>query len=157
MSHDITTQLVMQTVDAYERSVKESVAHWNKRWHHQPPLLVKWLKSLPAEASLLDLGCGVGKDAGDLGQRGYLVVSVDRASALRSAGPRRYPSLPLIRTDLRNLPFQTTVVRWSLGCRLVDASSETGRSPHSGRSVQACPSRRPLRSDGDSWREEAAL
>jgi SAM-dependent methyltransferase len=106
VSHDSTTQLVLQTIDAYERSARECVVRWNQRRHRRPPLLVKWLKSLPADARLLDLGCGGGKDAGYLGQRGYRVVGVDRTSALLSAGRRRYRSLPLVRADLRQLPFQ---------------------------------------------------
>jgi SAM-dependent methyltransferase len=104
--HDNTTQLVLQTIDAYERSAKKCMARWDKRRHCRPPLLVEWLQYLPAGASLLDLGCGGGQDAGDLDRRGYHVVGVDRTSALLSAGRRRYPSLPLVRADLRDLPFQ---------------------------------------------------
>lgn len=106
MAHDSTTQLVLQTIDAYERSAKECVARWSQRRHRRPPLLTEWLQRLPAGASLLDLGCGGGQDAGDLNRRGYRVVGVDRTSALLLAGRRRYGSLPLIRADLRNLPFQ---------------------------------------------------
>jgi SAM-dependent methyltransferase len=69
-------------------------------------LLIEWLKYLPAGARLLDLGCGGGQDAGDLGQRGYRVVGLDRTSALLSAARRRHLSLPLVRADLRQLPFQ---------------------------------------------------
>jgi SAM-dependent methyltransferase len=58
------------------------------------------------DARLLDLGCGGGQDAGDLGERGYRVVGLDRTSALLSAGRRRFRSLPLVRADLRYLPFQ---------------------------------------------------
>jgi SAM-dependent methyltransferase len=82
------------------------MARWDKRRHRQPPLLVEWLQYLPAGASLLDLGCGGGQDAGDLARRGYRIVGVDRTSALLSAGRRRYPLLPLVRADLRDLPFQ---------------------------------------------------
>jgi len=103
---DSTTQLVLQTTDAYERSAKECLARWDKRRHRRPPLLVEWLQYLPAGANLLDLGCGGGQDAGDLVRRGYRIVGVDRTSALLSAGRRRYPSLPLVRADLRDLPFQ---------------------------------------------------
>ena len=103
---DSTTQLVLQTTDAYERSAKEGLARWDKRRHRRPPLLVEWLQYLPAGANLLDLGCGGGQDAGDLVRRGYRIVGVDRTSALLSAGRRRYPSLPLVRADLRDLPFQ---------------------------------------------------
>ncbi|TKB57220.1 MAG: class I SAM-dependent methyltransferase [Nitrospira sp.] len=104
--HDNTTQLVLQTINAYERSAKKCMTRWDKRRHRRPPLLVEWLHYLPAGASLLDLGCGGGQDAGDLDRRGYHVVGVDRTSALLSAGRRRYPSLPLVRADLRDLPFQ---------------------------------------------------
>jgi SAM-dependent methyltransferase len=106
MAHDSTTQLVLQTTDAYERSAKECLARWGKRTHRRPPLLRKWVKSLPAESRILDLGCGGGRDTDDLDRHGYCVVGVDRTSALLSAGRCRYPSLPLIRADLRHLPFQ---------------------------------------------------
>jgi SAM-dependent methyltransferase len=105
LSHDNTTQLVLQTIDAYERSAKECVVRWNKRRPRRPSLLVEWLEYLPAGTRLLDLGCGGGRDAGDLDLRGYRVVGVDRTSALLSAGRRRYRSLPLVRADLRQLPF----------------------------------------------------
>ena len=106
VAHDNTTQLVLQTTDAYERSAKECVARWSKRRHRRPPLLVEWLQYLPAGASLLDLGCGGGRDADDLARRGYRVVGLDRTSALLLAGRRRYRVLPLVRADLRDLPFQ---------------------------------------------------
>ena len=101
-------QCVLQTIDAYERSAKECLARWSKRRYRRPPLLVQWLQRLPAGASLLDLGCGGGQDAGSLDQRGYRIVGVDRTSALLSAGRRRYPLLPLVRADLRDLPFQAS-------------------------------------------------
>jgi SAM-dependent methyltransferase len=106
LAHHNTTQWVLQTIDVYERSTKECLTRWNKRRHRWPPLLVEWLQHLPADAKLLDLGCGGGRDAGDLAQRGYRVVGVDRTRALLSAGRRRYRSLPLVRADLRDLPFQ---------------------------------------------------
>src|SRR4026208_2308766 len=120
LSHDNTTQLVLQTIDAYERSAKECVVRWNKRRPRRPSLLVEWLEYLPAGTGVLGLGwgggggggglrlgggCGGGRGAGDLALRGYRVVGVDRTSALLSAGRRRYRSLPLVRADLRQLPF----------------------------------------------------
>lgn len=108
--HDSTTQLVLQTIDAYERSAKKCVARWSKRRHRRPPLLAEWLTHLPADARLLDLGCGGGQDADDLDRRGYRVVGVDRTSALLLAGRRRYRSLSLVRADLRSLPFQAMAV-----------------------------------------------
>jgi len=106
LTYDSTTQLVLQTIDAYEWSAKECVARRNKRRHRQPPLLAKWIQRLPADARLLDLGCGGGQDAGDLDRRGYRVMGVDRTSALLTEGRRRYRSLSLVRADFRFLPFQ---------------------------------------------------
>lgn len=107
MAHDNTTQLVLQTIEMYERSAKECLARWRKRRHRRPPLLVEWLQRFPSKARLLDLGCGGDQDAGDLRQRGYRVVGLDRTRALLSAGRRRYRSLPLVRADLRDLPFHS--------------------------------------------------
>ena len=107
MAHDNTTQCVLQTIHVYERSAKECLARWSQRRHRRPPLLVQWLQCLPVNARLLDLGCGGGQDAGDLAQRGYRVVGVDRTRALLSVGRRRYRALPLVRADLRDLPFQS--------------------------------------------------
>jgi SAM-dependent methyltransferase len=107
LSHDNTTRLVLQTIDAYERSAKECTTRWGKRRHRRPPLLTEWLQHLPAGASLLDLGCGGGQDVSDLDRRGYRVVGVDRTSALLAAGRRRYGSLPLVRADFRHIPFHT--------------------------------------------------
>jgi SAM-dependent methyltransferase len=104
--HHNTTQLVLQTIEVYERSAKECLARWNKRRHRRSPLLVEWLRRLPADARLLDLGCGGGQDAGDHAHLGYRVVGVDRTKALLSEGRRRHPSLLLVCADLRDLPFQ---------------------------------------------------
>src|SRR4030066_390345 len=104
--HDSTTQAVLQTLDAYERSAADCLARWSKRRHRRPPLVVEWLTHLPAEARLLDLGCGGGQDAGGLGRGWYRVVGVDLTSALLSAGRSRYRALPLVRADFRHLPFQ---------------------------------------------------
>jgi SAM-dependent methyltransferase len=107
MAHDNTTQLVLQTIEMYERSAKECLARWRKRRHRRPQLLVEWLQRFPPKARLLDLGCGGGQDAGDLRQRGYRIIGLDRTRALLSAGRRRYRSLPLVRADLRDLPFHS--------------------------------------------------
>lgn len=60
---------------------------------------------LPADARLLDLGCGGGQDVADLQQRGYRVVGLDRTRSLLLAGRGRHPTLPLVLADLRQLPF----------------------------------------------------
>ncbi|MDP1948622.1 MAG: class I SAM-dependent methyltransferase [Nitrospirota bacterium] len=104
--HDSTTQLVLQTIAAYERSAADCLVRWSKRRLRRPPLLTEWLRRLPVDARLLDLGCGGGQDASNLRQRGYRVVGLDRTHALLAAGRCGDPSLPLVLADLRQLPFQ---------------------------------------------------
>ncbi len=104
--HDSTTQVVLQTIAAYERSAGDCLARWSKRRLRSPPLLTEWLRHLPVDARLLDLGCGGGQDAGELRRRGYRVVGLDRTKALLAEGRRRDPSLPLVLADLRQLPIQ---------------------------------------------------
>ena len=105
-AHDSTTQLVLQTIAAYEGSAADCLVRWSKRRLRRPPLLTEWLRHLPVDARLLDLGCGGGQDADNLRQRGYRVVGLDRTSALLAAGRRRDPSLPLVLADFRQFPFQ---------------------------------------------------
>jgi SAM-dependent methyltransferase len=107
LAHDSTGQLVLQTIDAYERSALECVARWSKRRHRRPPLLDNWLTRLPADARLLDLGCGGGQDAGDLQQ--WDIVSwgwIEQYLAL--SRPRSVSFVVAGRADLRQLPFQAT-------------------------------------------------
>jgi SAM-dependent methyltransferase len=103
--HDNTTHLVLQTIAAYEGSAADCLVRWSKRRLRHPPLLTEWLRRLPVDARLLDLGCGGGQDASNLRQRGYRVVGLDRTYALLAAGRRLDSSLPLVMADLRQLPF----------------------------------------------------
>jgi SAM-dependent methyltransferase len=104
--HDTTSKAVLQTVAAYERSVREFLARWGRRRYRRPPLLHQWLSRLPKQARLLDLGCGGGQDANNLWQQGYDVIGLDRTPALLSFARRRSRTLPLIRADLRRLPLR---------------------------------------------------
>lgn len=104
-SHDTISQIVLQTVAAYERSAREFLARWGRRRYRRPPLLCQWLSRLPKRARLLDLGCGGGQDAHYLWQEGYDVIGLDRTPALLSFARRRSRTLPLVRADMRRLPL----------------------------------------------------
>lgn len=75
--------------------------------------LAAWLALAPGSA-VLDLGCGVGREAAELAARGFIVVGVDHAAALVQAARERAARRGLgeratfTRGDIRNL--HTSVV-----------------------------------------------
>jgi SAM-dependent methyltransferase len=101
--------VVLPTIAAYERAADRFLARWGRRYR-RPPLLMTWLAHLPPNATLLDLGCGVGQDARYLQGRGYRVVGLDRTPVFLSFARQRSTTLPLIRADLRGLPFRAGCV-----------------------------------------------
>lgn len=68
-------------------------------------------KVLPLDASmrLLDLGCGCGRHAAELSQRGYHVTCLDLSSVLLSLASRRASEerccVRFVRADMRCIPF----------------------------------------------------
>lgn len=88
--------------DRRERGVVRQV---RERWMRR--LLGRALAGLPAGSSVLDLPCGTGRFTGWLTERGYRVLSADRAErmlaeARRKGGPGQ---LALLRVDAERLPL----------------------------------------------------
>lgn len=74
----------------------------------QVDFLVRTLR-LPEGASILDVGCGFGRHAGALAQRGYRVTAVDLSPAMIAEARRRWngmPNLTFQEADMRALPFR---------------------------------------------------
>jgi SAM-dependent methyltransferase len=61
---------------------------------------------LSPPARVLDLGCGAGRHARALAERGFRVVGCDRSATLLARFPRSPRSLAAVRADLRDLPFR---------------------------------------------------
>jgi tellurite methyltransferase len=91
----------------------EPVARWPGPWETGPgtgvlwepsPTVARWADSIPP-GPVLDLGCGAGRDAVHLAERGHAVTAVDRLpDALERAAllaRRRRVELTLVRADLR--------------------------------------------------------
>ena len=61
------------------------------------------------QALILDVGCGTGRHALPLLERGFRVVGVDLSAVLLAAANKSLQAagreLPLVRADLRRLPF----------------------------------------------------
>lgn len=60
----------------------------------------------PAGRATLDLGCGEGRVARDLSERGHRVTAVDSAPTLLAAAAKADPAGTYVLTDAAALPFK---------------------------------------------------
>jgi len=59
-----------------------------------------------ADGPLLDLACGMGRHLAEFEARGYRVVGCDLSYVLLRTGINRHGAMPLVRADMRQLPFR---------------------------------------------------
>src|SRR5437867_5828638 len=96
--------------DLYEESSLFGVIHQERR-----KLALQWLDELqlPRGSRVLDVGCGTGVLAADLGRRGYLVDGIDASQAMIEVGSQVLADAGVadhvhMRVgDAHNLPFPT--------------------------------------------------
>ena len=86
---------------------EENAAAWDRqrgRDLHEAAWLERFASLLPAGASVLDLGCGMGEPiAGWLIGRGFRVTGVDSAPSLVAMAQKRFPDQEWIVADMRTL------------------------------------------------------
>jgi SAM-dependent methyltransferase len=74
---------------------------------------------LPADARVLDVGCGVGRNLSELSKQGFRPLGLD-LSLLVLDEARALSDIPLLRGDLFELPFRENsfdaVVAWQVVC-----------------------------------------
>lgn len=58
-----------------------------------------------ATGAILDLACGMGRHLDEFEELGYRVVGCDLSYVLLRTGMVRYGDMPLVRADMRQLPF----------------------------------------------------
>lgn len=67
--------------------------------------LDEFIAMLPAQAKVLDLGCGSGRDAEYLTRAGLQVIGVDLSSALIAEAKKRRPNIDFRVMDMERLDF----------------------------------------------------
>ncbi len=95
-----TSNDIFASADWYDRSI-----NWNARLERELPVLVD-IFGTPGEGGLVDAGCGTGRQAIALAERGYRTIGVDSsedmlnvARRLCAAGAARTPSFVHARYD----------------------------------------------------------
>jgi SAM-dependent methyltransferase len=80
------------------------------RWWHLSEPSAELLEALddgwlPSRGRVLDLGCGLGVDLGELARRGFEAVGIDLSAAAIERAGRERPAVSFIVADARDLPF----------------------------------------------------
>lgn len=88
-------------------SYDEIAEKFAELWFHHPPMIAleKLVALLPANALVLDAGCGPGHHSKYLSERGHYVVGVDLSEGMLRIARRRVRSVPFQRMDVRALTF----------------------------------------------------
>lgn len=84
-----------------------------------PTVVRRWAKTLPAGASILDLGCGSGVPISEaLLQDGFAIYGVDASKTLVAKFRERFPGVPVECGSVEDSPFFSrsfdAVVAWGL-------------------------------------------
>lgn len=99
-------ELADRIVDHYERHARDWDADRNRGGRHwiDRPWIERFMEALPAQASVLDLGCGSGSPvAAYMATRGLKVTGVDSSPTLVSLCRQRLPSHEWLVADMRHL------------------------------------------------------
>ncbi|HWZ65912.1 MAG TPA: class I SAM-dependent methyltransferase [Patescibacteria group bacterium] len=91
------------TIDWYnsnaEQYAKAGASYFDM--HH----ITDFTNKLPEGASVLDAGCGPGRDAHILAGQGLKVTGLDLSAGLLKVAKQKYPDIDFIEGDLLSLPF----------------------------------------------------
>jgi len=127
--HHIISQIVAPTIRIYEQEAPTFLKRWVSRRKRPPALLLDSLARLPKQSAILDLGCGGGQDARFLDAKGFRVVGMDLTAAFLRSAKKTVPSVPLVRADMRDLPFQgeSFDAVWAAACLMHVPKPEAAR------------------------------
>jgi len=92
-----------QTIDWYNRHVD----HYTKQAGLYLPKaqINDFARHLPKKSSVLDAGCGSGRDSNLLTQKGFQVTGIDLASGLIDRAKSLYEGIEFIKGSFLDLPF----------------------------------------------------
>jgi tRNA (uracil-5-)-methyltransferase TRM9 len=85
----------------------DAIADEFDRTRERPwPEAAEFIDSLPPRSAVVDLGCGNGRHAEYLAEKGHRVVGLDASGRLLAIARHRVPRAAFIRGDLCALPFR---------------------------------------------------
>lgn len=94
---------VAKTIDVYNAMADEYAKKLND--YAPRPEQRKFISLLPKNATILDVGCGPGRDCEYFVKQGLKVVGVDLSEKLLDIARKRVPGASFLKQDLRALDF----------------------------------------------------
>jgi ubiquinone/menaquinone biosynthesis C-methylase UbiE len=97
------------------KRLDQTIHTYNKIAHHYAEYvagkcpkedLEKFIKHLPRNARVLDVGCAAGRDSALFAKRGFEVVGIDLSENLLKIARVKYPEIEFIKMDMRRLEFK---------------------------------------------------
>jgi ubiquinone/menaquinone biosynthesis C-methylase UbiE len=70
--------------------------------------ITTFAKRLPEDATVLDAGCGAGRDADILRKQNLKVTGIDLSSGLLEVAKKKFPEITFVEGNLLSLPFEET-------------------------------------------------
>ncbi len=92
------------TIESYDKTVNEYIANVDNL--HPAKEAAKFLSFLGRKASILDIGCGPGRDAKIFAGKGYNVVGIDLSKGMIAAAKNRVKNARFKVMDVTNLEFK---------------------------------------------------
>lgn len=91
------------TSATYDRIASDYAIHWADAGLLAGQM-ARFAARLPAGARVLDVGCGAGRDTGQMRERGLRAAGLDRSRGMLAQARRR--GIPLLLGDMRRLPVR---------------------------------------------------
>ncbi|MDD5071531.1 MAG: methyltransferase domain-containing protein [Patescibacteria group bacterium] len=87
-------------------SVYDKIAEpYAKEFSKPSEYIEEFLALLPKDAKILDVGCGVGVDAGFMESEGFEIIGIDLSKEMLNIARQKFPQIDFRQQDIRTLDF----------------------------------------------------
>ncbi len=87
-------------------SVYDKIAEpYAKEFSKPSEYIEEFLVLLPKNAKILDVGCGVGVDAGFMASEGFEIIGIDLSKEMLNIARQKFPQINFRQQDIRRLDF----------------------------------------------------
>jgi SAM-dependent methyltransferase len=99
-------ELVMRTIRSYDECAKKYCKfHFNESFENR---LKTFIRYLPKETRVLDVGCGCGRDTKYLIDHGVDTIGIDLSKKVIEEARSYVPNATFLKMDMRNLNFESS-------------------------------------------------